>query len=100
MAVSPGIDSEKADQIINYRQNQEIKIIPEIEGIIGQKLIQVLPINTVSSDFYTIESSGYRDKPQSGYAIRATVNLVTNSRYKILYYKTPVHLKQDETATK
>jgi general secretion pathway protein K len=99
MAVSPGIDSEKADQIISYRQNQKINSISEIEGIIGQKLIQVFPINTSSSNIYTIESSGYREKPQSGYAIRTTVNLLTNKQYKILYYKTPVTLKQDENAS-
>ncbi len=76
MAVIPGIDSGKADQIISYRQNQEIKSIPEIEGIIGQNLIQLIPI-TASSNIYTIESSGFKDKPQSGYAVRATVNLLT-----------------------
>ena len=100
MAVSPGIDSEKADQIISYRQNQEIKTISEIEGIIGQQPIQVLPINTSSSNIYTIESSGFKDKPQSGYAIRATVTLLDyKSQYKILYYKTPVTLKQNETTS-
>ena len=56
-------------------------------------------ITTVQGNIFTIESSGYREKPQSGYAIRTTVNLLANKQYKILYYKTPVTLKQDENAS-
>ncbi len=95
MAVSPTIDSGKADQIISYRQDQEIKSISEIQGIIGQNLIQLIPIQTVSNNSYTIESSGFKDKPQSGCAVRATVKLLDDkSQYNILYYKTPVTMKQ------
>jgi general secretion pathway protein K len=100
MAVSPGIDEAIADQIITYRESQEIKNIGEIEGLIGQKLIQLIPLNAFPGDIYTIESFGYKNKPQAGYAVRATVNLVGLNQFKYLYFKTPVTLRNVEALSK
>jgi general secretion pathway protein K len=96
----PGISAEMVEEILNYRQKQEIKIIQEIGGsvVVNQALMGPY-ITTAQGNVFTIESSGYKEKPQSGYAIRTTVNLLTNKQYKILYYKTPVTLKQDENAS-
>lgn len=96
MAVSPGIDSAIADQIITYRESQEIKSIAEVEGLIGQKFIQLMPLNASSSDIYTIESFGYKKKPQAVHAVRATVALLGLNQFKYLYYKTPVTLRNVE----
>ncbi len=97
----PGMTTDMVDEIIAYRQQQDIKSIQEIggTGIKIQALMYALSMTIhygSDSNTFTIESSGYKDKPQSGYAVRATVTLLTNNQYKILYYKTPVHLKQDE----
>lgn len=97
----PGITSAMVEEILIFRENQEIKTIQEIGGsvVINQALL--IPYITFGQgNTFTIESSGYREKPQSGYAIRATVTLLSDNQYKFLYYKTPVTLKQDETATK
>jgi len=99
MAVS-GMNMETADRIIRYRQSQEIKSISEIEGVLGQKLIQLLPFTTAASNIFTIESFGYRNQSRSGNAVRATVSLSGNQQYKILYYKTPVSVKHDEANSK
>jgi general secretion pathway protein K len=99
MAVSPGLDSAGADQILQYRENQEIKNIAEVEGIIGQKLIQLIPLTTLSSDIFTVEAYGYKKKPRSGPGIRATVSLSGTNKYKFLYFKTPVYLKKERAAT-
>jgi hypothetical protein len=96
MAVSPGIDSAGADQILQYRENQEIKNMAEVEGIIGQKLIQLLPLRPTSSDIFTIEAYGYKKKPRSGPGLRATISLQGTSKYKFLYFKTPVFLKKEK----
>jgi general secretion pathway protein K len=96
MAVSPGIDSDIADQIITYRESQEIKSMAEVEGLIGQKLIQLMPLNASPSDIYTLESFGYKKKPQVGYAVRAIVSLLGLNKFKYLYYKTPVTLRNVE----
>ncbi|MGA3083492.1 MAG: helix-hairpin-helix domain-containing protein [Thermodesulfobacteriota bacterium] len=99
----PGMTADMAEEIISYRQKQEIKNIQEIGGswVNIQALIGLyMPISYgINSNTFTIESSGYREKPQSGYAVRATVTLLTNNQYQILYYKTPVHLKQDEISS-
>jgi general secretion pathway protein K len=94
----PGITADMVAEIIAYRQKQEIKNIQEVGGSVVQSLALILPyISSGQGNTYTIDSSGYKEKPQSGYAIRSTVTLVTNNQYTTLYYKTPVTLKQDET---
>ncbi len=96
----PGMTADMVEEIINYRQKQEIKIIQEIGGSVVTNQALLAPyITTAQGNIFTIESSGYREKPQSGYAIRTTVSLLANKQYKILYYKTPVTLKQDENAS-
>jgi general secretion pathway protein K len=94
----PGMSAEVADAIIAFRQTQEIKqtdlapLLGTSSGL-ASSLITIDPGNT-----FTIESSGYRERPQAGYGIRTTVTLpVAGSQYKTLYYKAPVTLKQDET---
>jgi len=100
----PGMTADMVEEIITYRQQQEIKNLQEIgrssdniQALIGL----YMPISYGSnSNTFTIESSGFREKPQSGYAIRATVILDYNqNKYTIGYYKTPVHLKQDEISS-
>ena len=96
----PGITADMVEEIINYRQNKEIKNIQEIGGSVVQNQALLIPYITFGQgNTFTIESSGYRERPQSGYAIRTTVTLLADNQYKFLYYKTPVTLKQDETAT-
>jgi general secretion pathway protein K len=99
MAVSPGIDSAMADQIISYRQDKEIKNLSEIEGLLGQKLIQLMPLSVTSSDTFTIESFGFKRKDQSPYGIKATISLLGTNQYKVLNYKTPVTLKKEEESS-
>ena len=99
MAVSPGIDATGADQVIRYRETQEMKNVAEIEGVLGQKLLQLIPLNTTSSDIFTVEAYGYKknNKPASG--IRATVSLQGANQYKVLYFKTPVFQKKETTVS-
>jgi hypothetical protein len=93
--------ADMVEEIINYRQKQEIKNIQEIGGSLVVNLsLMNLYLATVPSNIFTIEASGFKEKPQAGYAIRTTINILTdNKKYKTLYYKTPVTLKRDETTT-
>lgn len=94
----PGMTDGMADEILTFRQTREIKNIQEIGGSVLQNQALLIPyVAFGQGNTFTIESSGYREKPQAGYAIRATVNLLPNNQYLYLYYKTPVTLKQDET---
>jgi general secretion pathway protein K len=95
MAASPGIDSAGADQLLQYRENQEVKNMAEVEGIIGQKLLQLIPLNTTSSDIFTIEAFGYNKNRKPGAGIRAIVSLQGTNKFKYLYFKTPVFQKKE-----
>ncbi len=96
----PGMTDGMADEILTFRQTQEIKNIQEISGSVLQNQALLIPFVTFGQgNTFTIESSGYREKSQAGYAIRTTVTLLPNNQYLYLYYKTPVTLKQDETTT-
>jgi general secretion pathway protein K len=95
LAVSPGIDSAGADQIIRYRENQEMKSVAEVEGLIGQKLLQLMPLNTTSSDIFTLEAFGNKKNNKPGAGIRATVSLQGTNKFKYLYFKTPVFPKKE-----
>jgi general secretion pathway protein K len=93
----PGMGQDMVDEILRYRQKQEIKNLQEIGGTVAQNQASILPYSAFGpGNTFTIESSGFRDRPQSGYGIRTTVTLSANNQYKTLYYKTPVSLKQDE----
>lgn len=95
----PGMMADMVEEILLFRQKQEIKNLQEIGGSLVKNQALILPyINFGPGDIFTIESSGYKERPQSGYAIRTKVSLLSNNQYKILYYKTPVTLKQDEIA--
>jgi general secretion pathway protein K len=97
----PGMSSEAADAIIEFRQKQEFKNIQELTPLLGINAAQILQFITITpSTTFTLESLGYRKKPRLGTGIRAAVTLQGNNSYKILYYKTPVILKADETIPK
>ena len=97
----PGMSTEAADAIIEFRQKQEFKNIQELTPLLGTNAAQILQFITITpSTTFTLESLGYRKKPRLGTGIRAAVTLQGNKSYKILYYKTPVILKPDETIPK
>ncbi len=92
----PGMTTEIADALIAFRQTQEIRNIQELTSILGAGQAQIMQFGTIaSSNIFTIESFGFNKKPGAGTGIRATITLLGNNNYKILYYKAPVTLKQN-----
>ncbi len=84
MAV-PGITPEIADDIISKRETQPantpLNVTIPPEG---------LPyVTTGNSTTYTIEAVGYNDDKKGGYAIKATVVIEGNNKYRYVYYKSP-----------
>jgi hypothetical protein len=52
-------------------------------------------VSTGDSDTFTIESSGYKEREQAAYSIRATVMFSPDmGRYRYVYYKNPVWVMQ------
>ena len=91
----PGMTPEIADGIITYRQSKEIMGVQEIQGILGGSYISMAPyIITGGTTTYTIESIGYKGSGKAGYAIKATVILETNNKFRYVYYKSPSHITQ------
>lgn len=92
----PGMTREMAEGIVGYRTEKEIKNIQEIAGLLGEALAQITPfISVTGSSVFTIESVGYQRSNQSGYGIRAKIQLEGDGRYRFLYYKNPVIIKTE-----
>ena len=87
----PGITPELADAIIERRKDAEIKDLGEI--VLPQDALNYLSTGEESSRF-TINSLGHKSNEAGGYAIRATVAISGQDNYKIVYYKSPVTIKQ------
>ncbi|MDH5202043.1 MAG: general secretion pathway protein GspK [Nitrospirota bacterium] len=91
----PGMTPEIADGIIIFRQSKEITGIQEIQGILGGSYISMAPyIITGRTSTFTIESVGYKGSGKAGYALKATVILETNNKFRYVYYKSPSHTTQ------
>jgi general secretion pathway protein K len=89
----PGMSSDSADSIIEYRQTKEINNLNEI-GIPAESFPVISPyITTGGSNTFTIESIGHKSDKKGGYAVRATVTILGNNKYTYVYYKSPVTIK-------
>lgn len=90
----PGMTPEIADIIIDYRQTKDIDNISTVGGIPVGNLDLMQPyISTYGSNTFTIEAVGYKGNERAGYAIRATVVIVSNNNYMYVYYKSPVGIE-------
>lgn len=86
MAV-PGITPEIADGIITYRESKNLA-----EAGIPPESFKYL--NTTESNIFTIVSIGHKGDEKKGYAIKATVIVEGNNKYRYLYYKSPAQISQ------
>ena len=90
----PGVTSEIADSLINYRETKEIDNVLDIEGIPEENLDLMMAYNdTEESNTFSIEAVGYKSSEEGGYAIKATVMITGGNNYKYLYYKSPVDIR-------
>jgi general secretion pathway protein K len=95
----PGMSSEFADSIIDIRSTSEIRNLGEL-GITGENYSIVMPyVATTGSNAYTIEAVGSREKDEGGYAIRATVVVTGNNKYRYVYYKSPIETDRSPAET-
>jgi type II secretory pathway component PulK len=91
----PGMTSEIADAIINYRQVKEITSTAEIQGLLGENYNLMSPyFRTGRSNTFTIDSIGQEGEAKAGFGIRATVIIEGNNKYRYIYYKSPAYIKK------
>lgn len=96
LAALPGMDSEMADRLIEFRTSAEIRGEGDISGLLGAAYPQMAPY--VSFGFggfpgvFSVEATGYRDSPKRGYSILATVAIDAPRQYRYVYYKNPAEM--------
>lgn len=86
----PGMTNEIADTIINYRQLKRITNLQEA-GVPPQSMqyFSIIETNT-----YAIETIGYKNSQNKGYAIKAIAVVDASNKYKYLYYKSPASISR------
>jgi general secretion pathway protein K len=90
----PGMTPELADALIERRQIKEITV-QDLAEILGATYNVMMPfVSTTGGNVFTIDSAGQTASKTGVYGIRATVTITDQENYKILYYKSPVSLRQ------
>ncbi len=86
----PGVSSDLADSIIEYRQSKEIQNPNEVN-----LPPEAFPYASFGGDtaICTIDSVGRQKNEQGGYAIRATVSISEDGTHTYLYYKSPATMQ-------
>lgn len=87
----PGFTDELADSIITLRDSGPDEIATYLSSLLGTSYELIAPyIDTQDSNIYTIEAKGYMKDKKINYAIRSTVIIERNNKYRVVYYKSPV----------
>ncbi|MBU4035403.1 MAG: hypothetical protein KKA35_03140, partial [Proteobacteria bacterium] len=67
------------------------EIATYLSSFLGTSYELIAPyIDTKDSNIYTIEAKGYMKEKKINYAIRSTVIIERNNKYRVVYYKSPV----------
>jgi len=98
LSAIPGITPEIADSIISSRGNQAGT--PNF----GNLLSNIQPpfnsfVGPTASNTFTIDAAGYKGSAKQGYAVRATVVIEGNNKYRYLYYKSPAEVRHDRVSS-
>jgi len=97
LAALPGMDAGLADTFVAERRSRETLLTEaDLPVLFGGAYAMASPyVSTGDSDTFTIESSGYKEREQAAYSIRATVMFSPDmGRYRYVYYKNPVWVMQ------
>lgn len=93
LAALPGMSTGLADSVVAERQTRDIPLAAaDLPTLFGQAYATASPyISAGESVTFTIESSGFKEREEAAYRIRATVTFSPDiGRYRYVYYKNPV----------
>jgi general secretion pathway protein K len=93
LAALPGVGEELADTLVSERLNRSTALTPaDLQTLLGPGYASAAPyITAAESSAFTIESSGFREREQAAYRIRATVNFSQDfGSHRYVYFKAPV----------
>ncbi|MDA8125423.1 MAG: general secretion pathway protein GspK [Deltaproteobacteria bacterium] len=97
LAALPGMDAALVERILAFRASAEIREAGALREILGALYPRIAPYassDTGASETFTLEAAGYRDDPQKGHSILATVTFDGPLDYRFLYYKNPTESMQ------
>jgi general secretion pathway protein K len=90
----PGMTEDTVEIIVTNRQSNTPGRTSNTQSISGNQYGAMASfIGTDESNVFTIDSVGYKKNEKKGYAIRATVIMEGTTKYRYLYYKSPVFLR-------
>ena len=87
----PGFTAELVEEIIFKRE--AIPPTGALNVVIPQESSQFVS-QSGWGNVHTIESAGYKGEGKPHFAIRAKIAIEGNNKYRYVYYKSPVYLKQ------
>jgi general secretion pathway protein K len=88
MAV-PGMTSELAEAVTEFRQQIGANSAAGIQGILGQAYAALAPfITTGEGSTYTVESVGRKSRRKAGYGVKAVITVYGN-KFNYRYYRSP-----------
>jgi general secretion pathway protein K len=89
----PGMPSDTADNVIQFRKDQPI--INAQEPLAGADYQLIAPFITAGEgNVFTIDAVGHKRNEKTGYPIRATVMIQSDNKWIYLYYKSPAYKAQ------
>jgi len=96
LAAIPGMNAAMADRLVEFRAVADIRGVEDIREIIGDSYPLMAPYITFApgsgTPVYSIEATGYKSNPRTGYAITAMITFDNPHEYHYLYYKSPADM--------
>lgn len=89
----PGMDAETLERTLEFRKAAAAGGRPLPAEALGAATAAMAPFVALGAAVpktCSLESTGYLDDPQKGYAIMATITFDAANRYRYVYYKRPV----------
>jgi general secretion pathway protein K len=95
VAALPGMDAAALDRIMEFRASSEITakgIASELLGAAYPLMAPYVSFDSNAQGVFSVEATGYKEAPEKGYAIRATVAFDGSNKYRYVYYKSPAEM--------
>jgi general secretion pathway protein K len=95
LAALPGMDAAMVDRIIAFRSSSGTPQTGALRELLGAVYPLIAPYasdDTGASTTFTVEATGYKENPNRGHSILATVTFDGSQHYRFDYYKTPTEI--------
>ncbi len=85
----PGMTSDMADAILDYRKTAEIRAPQDVINLIGDAFTPMVPFVIFGEgNTYTVEAVGRKSAGKAGYGIRSVITIADN-KFSYKYFRSP-----------